>query len=229
MNEEKVPDKLKPLAGEAAKYETFDDFESAFLREIKHGRYYHVTDNPNFTIDPEKGPRDMSSMAMGGVEKGKMMITSDLPYWTDFYKEGRDYVAIVDMSQVPKERYWQVNRGFGNELYVDDPSKAKVIKVITVAEAGRDAELHQNALEESITGSDALRKFYNKVKGGSEMAKPRTEEERIAIHERIFGKGSKPPLERLGLGQNKNDMMPMPPESGPPLPKTFGIRWPWKK
>ena len=61
------------------------------------------------------------------------------------------------------------------------------------------------------------------------MAKPRTEEERIAFHEKIFGKGSKPPLERLGLGQNTNDMMPMPPDSGPPLPKALGIRWPWKK
>lgn len=61
------------------------------------------------------------------------------------------------------------------------------------------------------------------------MAKPRTPEERVAFHERIFGKGSTPPAQRLGRGQTVNDLMPMPPESGPPLPRMLKIRWPWKK
>lgn len=30
-------------------------------------------------------------------------------------------------------------------------------------------------------------------------------------------------------GQTTNDLLPMPPESGPPLPRALGIRWPWKK
>ena len=60
-------------------------------------------------------------------------------------------------------------------------------------------------------------------------AMPRTDEERKSVHERIFGKGSTPPLERLGRGQTVNDLMPMPPESGPPLPRAFGLKWPWKK
>jgi len=58
---------------------------------------------------------------------------------------------------------------------------------------------------------------------------PRTETERLAFHERIFGKGSIPPLERLGRGQTVNNWLPMPPESGPPLPKMLGLRWPWIK
>jgi len=58
---------------------------------------------------------------------------------------------------------------------------------------------------------------------------PRTEEERKSFHEKIFGKGAPPPLERLGRGQVVNDLMPMPPESGPPLPKAWAIRWPWKR
>jgi len=33
------------------------------------------------------------------------------------------------------------------------------------------------------------------------MTAPRTETERKSFHERIFGKGSTPPLERLGRGQ----------------------------
>ena len=58
---------------------------------------------------------------------------------------------------------------------------------------------------------------------------PRTEAERLSFHERIFGKGSAPPLERLGRGQTANDLLPMPPDQGPPLPRGLNIRWPWRK
>jgi len=57
----------------------------------------------------------------------------------------------------------------------------------------------------------------------------RTEEERKSVHERTFGKGSTPPLERLGRGQTVNDLLPMPPDQGPPLPRMLALRWPWKK
>lgn len=62
--------------------------------------------------------------------------------------------------------------------------------------------------------------------GGNPM--PKTESERLSFHEIIFGKGSTPPLERLRRGQTLNDMLPMPMDSGPPLPRALGIRWPWK-
>ena len=58
---------------------------------------------------------------------------------------------------------------------------------------------------------------------------PRTETERKSFHERIFGKGSTPPTARLGRGQTVNDLMPMPPEQGPPLPRKLGLKWPWQK
>jgi len=61
------------------------------------------------------------------------------------------------------------------------------------------------------------------------MPSPRTEEERKSFHERIFGKGSTPPWERLGRGQTVNEMMPMPLEEGPPLPRALNLKWPWKK
>lgn len=57
----------------------------------------------------------------------------------------------------------------------------------------------------------------------------RTEEERKSFHERIFGKGSTPPSERLGRGQTVNDLLPMPPEQGPPLPRMLALKWPWKR
>lgn len=165
-----VPAKLRPLAEEAVKYDTFDEFETAFLTEIKHGRYYHITDNPNFVLDPTKVPTDMSSLAGGGLQTPGFMITSDLPTWVEQFP-GRKYVAIVDMSQVPKEMYRQVKRGFGNEFWVDDLSKIKVEKVVSLAEAKRDFTLHQNALEKAITGRSDLEKFYNEIKGKSVIPK----------------------------------------------------------
>lgn len=57
----------------------------------------------------------------------------------------------------------------------------------------------------------------------------KSESERKSFHEKIFGKGSTPPLERLGRGAMVNDLMPMPPDQGPPLPRKLALRWPWKQ
>jgi hypothetical protein len=135
---DRIPFSLKGLLSEALKYSTFEDFQNAYLRQIKHGRYWHVTHNPNFQIDPVLGPRDMSSMSTGKITPGKLMITSDLPYWAYEYNQGGDprlYAAEIDMSNVPKDKYWQVNRGFGNEFWVDDPSLAMVIRVVPLKNA----------------------------------------------------------------------------------------------
>ena len=49
----------------------------------------------------------------------------------------------------------------------------------------------------------------NLPQGGNPM---KTDAERKSFHERIFGKGSTPPLERLGRGQVVTNLTPMPPE-----------------
>jgi len=155
----KIPKILEPLACEARKYPDFEEFAKAFSVDCKHGLYYHVTSDPNFYIDPEKGPRDMSSLAYGEEAKGKLMITSDLGLWSFFYKE-RPYVAIIDMCDVPKDQYWQVNRGFGNEFFVNDPSKAKVVAVISKKAAYmRDRRYH----EKLPRSKEELRIFWEKV------------------------------------------------------------------
>ena len=137
-----IPPSLAGLVAEARKCDTWQEFEKDYLGQIKHGTYWHFTDNPNFTIDPAKGPRDMSSMApVNSFSPGKLMITSNLSDWLDYGK--RQYVAQIDMSMVPKSAYYQVNRGFGNEFWVDDPSKAKVIAVMPVRKAiGIDKRIH---------------------------------------------------------------------------------------
>ena len=64
--------------------------------------------------------------------------------------------------------------------------------------------------------------------------RPITEEEGKKITKLIEEKtsesgGDKKILERLGRGQTVNELMPMPPESGPPLPRGWGVKWPWRK
>jgi len=71
--------------------------------------------------------------------------------------------------------------------------------------------------------------YVRKVTSNEGSLAMRTEEQRKSVHEKIFGKDSTPPLERLGRGQAANDLLPMPPEQGPPLPRMLALKWPWKK
>ncbi len=150
-NPGRIPKSLQGLAAEAMKYDTFEDFEQAFLGEIRHGTYWHFTSNPNFRIDPRRGPTDRSTMSVGQQQdKGKLMVTSHFDAWAGY--GNRKYVALIDMSEVPTDAYWQVNRGFGNEFFVDDPSCARVVGVYPVSKAReidrrRHAALPQNAEE----------------------------------------------------------------------------------
>ncbi len=150
---------LNGLKAEARKAPTFEDFKHDFSLDIKHGLYFHVTDNPNFTIDPAKGPRDMSSMGGGTPTPGKLMVTSHLENWTDYYESDRAYVAIIDMSEVPREAYHQVSRGFGNEFWVESPQNAKVSAVMPVKEAIKLDRTYQNVMD--LHSDEDLLEFYN--------------------------------------------------------------------
>lgn len=156
-----IPASLKGLASEAKKYQSFEEFEKAFLRDIKHGTYWHWTDDPNFKIDPLKGPTDMSSIAAGTQDIGKLMVTSDLHGWKDYGgTKGRPYAALIDLDKVSPKDYYQVNRGFGNEFFVNDPQNAQVIKVYPRNKALAVARERHKALPGS---SEALHDFYKKV------------------------------------------------------------------
>lgn len=140
------------LANEARKYSSPEDFQRAFLREIKHGMYWHITDDPNFFIDPERGPTDMSSMSGGTtISPGKLMLTSDLGPWAIDYAPHRSYAALIDMSFVDSQQYTQVNRGFGNEFFVNDPSRAQVIGVFPIKDALRIDYEHHESLPQSFS------------------------------------------------------------------------------
>jgi len=178
-SKEKIPTDL--LEREILKYNNFEELKKAWLFQIKHGIYWHITDNPNFTINPEMGPRDMSSLSSGKMDIGKLMITSDLENWSDYYGDSRLYAALIDMSLVPNSEFYQVSRGFGNEFYVTDPSLAKVVSVYPIEEAllidknydmilpQSEKELHD--LYDKVHGIISFRKdWYKEARyGGSEQ------------------------------------------------------------
>jgi hypothetical protein len=137
-----------PLLSEARKYKSAEEFEKAFTQEIKHGQYWHITDDPNFKIDPNKGPRDMVSTGVGGADKGKLMLTSRLEDWTDTYPN-RKYAVLVDMSKVSPKDYYQSNRQFGNEFFVKNSEKAQVVKVVPIEQALKEAEQYRATLPQS--------------------------------------------------------------------------------
>ena len=175
---------LNGLKAEARKAPTFEDFKHDFSLDIKHGLYFHVTDNPNFTIDPAKGPRDMSSMGGGTPTPGKLMVTSHLENWTDYYENDRAYVAVIDMSEVPRESYHQVSRGFGNEFWVEAPQYAKVAAVMPVKEAIKLDRTYQNILD--LHSDEDLLEFYNQFHApAADEWKPPKEQGRLPFR----GKG----------------------------------------
>jgi len=159
------PQSLRGLAAEVLKSSTFEEFEKNYIGQIKHGTYWHITDNPNFTIDPLKGPRDMSSMSTGKMTPGALMVTSHLENWIPEYPD-RKWVAEIDMSAVDMGDYSQVKRGFGNEFYVKDPSKARVVRVIPVAQALRIDRYRHGKIPQN---EEALRMFFDKVKREHEL------------------------------------------------------------
>jgi hypothetical protein len=159
---EGIKPSLKLLAAEAKKYDSFEEFEKAFTVQIKRGEYWHVTDNPNFIIDPTKGPRDMSSLASGGMSVGELMVTSDIEYWVSYYGKNRPYAALIDLSKLPIKAYNQISRGFGNEFYIDKSwiSKVKVVKVMPVKKA---ISMSKRFTKNGPQSREELKQFWDKV------------------------------------------------------------------
>ena len=159
-----LPSILEPLAKEAHKYKSSDDYQAAFLGDINHGIWFHVTDNPKFTVSKEIVPKDYSSMSPGGGGTKGLMVTGDLDAIAVNMK-GRDYVAVLDLSEVPPKYIKQVSRGFGNEMFlpVEILDKVKVSRVIKKKSAVAYANRYQDALEDNIHSGEDLKKIYDQV------------------------------------------------------------------
>jgi len=150
------------LSAEARKCETFEEFEAAFWQG-KRGLYWRVT------FDPESfmGPRDMVSVGGGGRTAGGIVATSDLANWAASYTDPDDtggrprgYVAIIDLSAVDKRVYYQADRGFDNEFFLDDPTMVPVIAVLPI-----DAALYLERawVAAQPQGHQELMEFYRQA------------------------------------------------------------------
>jgi len=130
---------LSALVIQARKFKDFEDFDTFFSINIYHGYYWHWTNNPDFRISNTTAPRDMSSMGSGGggVNKGAIMLTSDMNYWDAHYNQHekgkitRPYAVLFDASDVDPRYLKQISRGFGNEIYLF-PAQALKLKQLGV-------------------------------------------------------------------------------------------------
>lgn len=158
--------KLKPLASEALKASSYEEFKKNYMNQGKRGIYWHVTEDPKFFIDPNKGPRDMSGGGAGSGQGmiGDLMISSDLDNWAGHYGKSRKYAALIDMSAVDTGAYVPTSRGFGNEFYIRNAanSGAVVKKVVTIGTAKKIDKDYGAALPRSY---GELEEFYNQITG----------------------------------------------------------------
>ena len=166
------PQSLRGLAAEAIKAGSFEEFQRDYTLEHKQGTYWHITDNPNFTIDPENGHRDRGSMSVSDKpEKGSLMVTSHLENWIPYFKD-RKYVAEIDLSRVGRDQYFQSNRGFGNEFMITDASKARVIRVVPLENA---VKTDRYLFSKRPIGLEGLKKFYDGVVASFSETRPNKE------------------------------------------------------
>jgi hypothetical protein len=169
VNYKKFP--LNTLVKMAKKFNSFEDFSRFYSIEIYHGYYWHLTTNPDFKISNEIAPRDMSSMSDGDVnEPGALMITSDLENWDTYYNTipnsddkrevKRNYVALIDASDLNPKDLTQVSRGFGNEVYVDAPN-AKKLKLIGVYKLNYAKALDRKFHKMIPQSKEALKELFD--------------------------------------------------------------------
>jgi len=125
------------LAKLATRYETFDDFELDYQRNNYHGQYWHLTKDKDFEIDPTQAPTEMSSLGTPNTQPG-LMVTTDVANWQATLGPTRAYAALIDLSDLePNVDYRHTTRGFGHEIFVSKPEKAKVVAVLPIATARR--------------------------------------------------------------------------------------------
>jgi len=110
--------KAEPLAQEARKYKSAEEFSKAWDIDGMRGRYWHITDSPNFKISKDISPKDATSIGMG-QKGGEGLIVSSVPSQWLPYARNRKYISEIDLSKAkPNVDYTIVNRGFGQEVFI---------------------------------------------------------------------------------------------------------------
>jgi len=137
-----VKPELQQLAKIAEQFDSFDEFERQWQRGL-HGQFWHLTSDPNFEIDPTQVPTEASSLALGSSPEPGLMVTEDVGLWSDALnpetgERTRNYAAEIDLSDLEFGAEYEITtRGFGHEIFVFAPEKAKVKRVVPLDDAER--------------------------------------------------------------------------------------------
>ena len=171
---ETISTELEPLAQEARKYDSFDKFEKDFSINLAHGLYWHVTDSPDFEIKKGFVPADAVSSGSGKGMQAGLMASNNPEYWYDELGNTRKYAAELDLSNaIPGKDYTFVNRGFGQEIFINNPEAVKVKKTIPIEQAINEFQDYYKILPAS---KEELQQFYNKAKSQTVITTPKAED-----------------------------------------------------
>jgi len=148
--------RLKPLAMEAIKYSEFAEFSDDYSFNLMRGRYWHITDNPQFSIEAIS-PSDLSSMAGHYVSPPGLMVSYTPELWYEYFPR-RKYAAEIDLSRAYKNKdFTIVNRGFGHEIFVHNLDSISVVKVTPIENAIRTSHQYNKRIPQS---KEELRIFW---------------------------------------------------------------------
>jgi hypothetical protein len=121
------------------------------IDEYTNGPFWHITHDPNFQIDPNKGPTDASSMGGDEMNRGALMMTDDPHIWAGtFHSHPEDLAAgeyenddprMYAAEIVPHGPFKATHRGFGPEYYMENAAdNAHVKRVVPLEQALAESE-----------------------------------------------------------------------------------------
>jgi len=163
------PPIFKYMAAEARKCKTWEEYKYEYEKQKKTGIYYHLTKEPNFKIDSERGAKDWSDPFGDVIEDvpGTMYVTGDPACWSATFSDPqtdeplRKYVALLDLSAVPMQDYKRSIIADCNEYVVHNSKNIKLIKLMNLKQALKFNEKYEDALVQLIQDENDLKKFYD--------------------------------------------------------------------
>ena len=207
-----VTDKMIVKFGEPGKGYSAQWVDSERIMRLNHrftdGDFYHEVAH---ALNPDKSEKEVEQLGRLLEERIKAIPkASGNPGFTAKDAKSIGEELGIDFKGYDVEQFRQ-----GLDVELEHCNVTNCDPLLT----GKIAQAHLNELPD----------YYTRLAKIEEVSRMKTETERKSLHERIFGKGSTPPLERLGRGETLNNLLPMSPDIGPPLPRGLRLKWPWKK
>jgi len=159
---------VEPLAQEARKYKSAEEFSKAWDIDGMRGRYWHITDSPNFKISKDISPKDATSIGMG-QKGGEGLIVSSVPSQWLPYARNRKYISEIDLSKAkPNVDYTIVNRGFGQEVFIKNLDAVSVKSTKPIKQGMADVRNWEKA--EFKNKEEAIDFYTQATKGVEKVA-----------------------------------------------------------